>query len=99
MRLELSPFVERDLDAIASYIAQHNPRRAVTFLREIRANFRVIARRPALYRLRPEIGQDARMALVGHHAILFRVIADKGVRIERVIYGGRDLPPLFSDSL
>lgn len=30
MRLELSRFIERDLDDIASFIAQDNPRRAVT---------------------------------------------------------------------
>jgi toxin ParE1/3/4 len=95
MRVELSRFVEEDLDAIASYIAQDNPRRAVTFLREIKAKIRAIGRRPALYRLRPEIGEGARMALVGRHAILFRVVADKIVRIERIVYGGRNLPALF----
>ena len=34
MRLEFSRFVERDLDEIAGYIAQDNPPRAVTFIRE-----------------------------------------------------------------
>ena len=34
------------------------------------------------------------MATVGNYAILFRV-AGELVRIERVIYGGRDLPGVF----
>jgi len=33
MRLELSVYVEGDLDNIADYIAQDNPGRAVTFIR------------------------------------------------------------------
>ena len=65
MRLEFSPFVEDDLDTIASYIALDNPRRAVTFLREIRAELHVVARTPLIYRLRPEIGEEARLAIVG----------------------------------
>jgi plasmid stabilization system protein ParE len=74
MRLELSSFIEGDLDDIAELIAVDNPRRAV--------------------KLRPDIGEQARMARVGHHAILFRVVGDV-VRIERVAYGGRDLPAIF----
>ncbi len=45
-------------------------------------------------RLRPEIGKGARMAIVGRYVILFRTMA-KVVRIERVVYGGRDLLALF----
>ena len=95
MRLEFSPYVEDDLDAIAGYIARDNPRRAVTFLQEIRAELRVIARNPLLYRLRPEIGDEARAAVVGQYVILFRV--EKIVRVERIVYGGRDLPELLKE--
>ena len=73
MRLELSRFIEGDLDDIASYVAQDNPRRAITFIEDIRAKFRDIQRNPMLYRLRPDIGAEARMTTVGNHAILFRV--------------------------
>ena len=65
MRLELSRFIEPDLDEIAAYIAKDNPRRALTFIREIRGKFRDIERDPMIYRLRPEIGERARMAWVG----------------------------------
>ena len=34
------------------------------------------------------------MTTVGSYAILFRV-TDDAVRIERVVYGGRDLPEIF----
>ena len=97
MRLELSAFVETDLDEIAAFIADDNPGRAVTFIQDIRAKFRVIQRTPLLYQLRPDIGEEARMATVGHYAILFRVM-ETVVRIERVVYGGRDLPNVFDAS-
>jgi toxin ParE1/3/4 len=97
MRLEFSRWVEGDLEAIADYIAQDNPRRAVSFIRQIRAKLRAIGKQPLLYQLRPEIGEGARLAVVGGYVILFRVIEERTVRIERVVYGGRDLPELFLD--
>ena len=42
MRVELSGFVERDLEEIADWIAEDNPLRAVTFIQEIREAFRRI---------------------------------------------------------
>ena len=40
MRLEISRFIEGDLDDIASYIAQDNPYRAVTFIQDILSRHR-----------------------------------------------------------
>ena len=97
MKLEISSFIEGDLDDIASYIAQDNPRRAVTFIQDIRAKFLEVQRNPLLYQLRPDIGEEARMATFGNYAILFRVTGE-AMRIERVTYGGRDLPAMFDPS-
>jgi toxin ParE1/3/4 len=94
MRIELSSFVASDLDTIADYIAQDNPTRALSFLREIRAQIVAIGQNPLLYRLRPEIGEEVRLAVAGRYVILFRKMGD-AVRIERVVYGGRDLLTLM----
>ena len=94
MRLEFSLWVEGDLDTIADFIAQDNPQRAVTFIREIRQKIDKVGQQPLVYQLRPEIGEGARMAVVGRYVILFRILGD-AVRIERVVYGGRDLPPML----
>ena len=94
MRVEFSTFVEGDLVAIVDYIAEDNPIRVVEFLREIRDEIRRIGRNPLIYRLRPEIGEEARLAIVGRYVILFR-IRGKVVRVERVVFGGRDLPRLL----
>ena len=70
MRLELSHFIESDLDDIADHIAQDNPLRAVTFIKDIRTKFST----SPITQLRPDIGYGARMAIAGSYAILFRVI-------------------------
>lgn len=77
MRLELSRCVDGDLDDIASFIAQDNPRRAVAFIQDLRAKFRDIERSPLIYQLRPDIGDGARMATVGNYAILFRTAGSR----------------------
>jgi toxin ParE1/3/4 len=46
MLVELSSFIESDLEAIADYIAQDNPMRAVSFIREIREELRLVGQNP-----------------------------------------------------
>jgi toxin ParE1/3/4 len=94
MRLEFSRYVESDLEAVADFIAEDSPRRAVEFVRQIWGKILRIGEQPQLYQLQPEIGEGARLAVVGRYLILFRIVGDV-VRIERVVYGGRDLPGLF----
>ncbi len=94
MRLRLSRFVPGDLEEIAEYIAQDSPRHAALMLRALHTKMKEIAKQPELYRLRPEIGAEARLATVGNYVILFR-IRENTVRIERVVHGGRDLLPVL----
>jgi toxin ParE1/3/4 len=54
----------------------------------------VVARQPLTCQLRPEIGEGARIAVVDRYLLLFRVV-NETVRIERVVYGGRELSALF----
>jgi toxin ParE1/3/4 len=96
MRLEFSRFVESDLEAIGDYIAQDTPKRAITFIREMRERIRAVGENPLIYRVRAEIGEGARMAVVGRYVILFRVVGEI-VRVERVVYGGRDLLALLEE--
>jgi toxin ParE1/3/4 len=98
MKVTFSGYVEHDLDGIADWIARDNLERSASFLRELRNAFRRIGRDPLLYRRRPEIGRDTRIAVVHPYVILFRVrkqIAGEFVQIERVVYGGRDLQRLL----
>lgn len=94
MKIEFSPAVEDDLKAVADYIARDNSRRALTFVLEIYDEIKAVGRHPLHYRLRPELGEDARLARVGRYVILFAVSEDM-VRIERIVHGARDLSSLL----
>jgi toxin ParE1/3/4 len=94
VRIEVSSFVESDLDAIADSIAQDDPRRALSFIQEIRAQILELGHRPLYFRLRTKLEEEARIAWVGRYGILFR-IHDDVVRVERVIYGTHDLLALL----
>ncbi len=96
MRVEFSLLALSDLESIAEYIAADNPRRAVSFVRELRAQCGVLGKNPLLYRLRPEIGPDARLVAVGRYVILYR-LAGELVRIERVVHGARDLRQMLGN--
>lgn len=72
-------------------------RGAVSFIREIGEEILAAGRHPLLYRLRPEIDPDVRMAIVGRYVILFRIAGDV-VRMERVVYGGRKLLTMFQQA-
>jgi hypothetical protein len=58
----------------------------VSFLREIGTQILAVGQNPLLYQLRLEIGEGARMAIVGRYVILFHTMGEV-VRIERVVYG------------
>jgi toxin ParE1/3/4 len=94
MRVEFSAFVEGDLMVIADYIAADNPVRAISFVKEIRAQCRKLGEEPLLYRLRPEIAPDARLVAHQRYVILFRIMGAV-VRVERIVHGARDLAAAF----
>ncbi len=85
---------ESDLEAIGDYIAEDNPLRAVSFIKEVRARCRKIADNPKLHPLRDEVVAGLRMATHGDYLIFYRE-TDSGVRIERILHGARDYTSLF----
>jgi toxin ParE1/3/4 len=96
MRVLFSALVEGDLEAIGDYIAADNPERAVSFVRQLKAQCLKVGQNPLRYRLRPEIGADVRLVSMGRYVILFRILGEV-VRVERVVHGARDLPALLDD--
>lgn len=91
-----TPQSKSDLNDIGCYIAKDNPRRAVSFIRELRAQCRKIAQAPKVYRPRPELGQGMRSCAHGHYVILF--IEDEGiVLIVRVLHGAMDIEAQFAE--
>jgi toxin ParE1/3/4 len=91
--VEFSVRAEADLEGVADYIAFDNPRRAVSFVRQVRARCARIAEQPRANRLREEFGPGVRVAVHGSYLILYA--ERRGVlMIERVVHGARDLDRL-----
>jgi len=91
--LVISPAARRDLRGIALYIAEENPRRAESFVGELRAKMDEIALRPLSFPAHDELSKGLRSAVHGRYRILFRDLADH-VRITRVLHGARDFDGL-----
>jgi len=89
-----SPLAASDLEEIGDYIAQENPRRAITFVREIRERCQKIVFFPEAAQLHPEYGEGVRMIPHGRYLIFYTVQLGQ-VRIERILSGFRNLPDIF----
>jgi toxin ParE1/3/4 len=97
MRVTVSPLAERDLEAIADYIAEDNPLRALTFIEEMRAQCEKIARAPQAYRARPELAAGLRSCAHGNYVIFF-IGTRTHLTVVRVLHGSMDIPAHFPDS-
>jgi hypothetical protein len=81
--LSCCPFIESDLERIIKRrVIEPADLKAITDPNTFAASVAV------------ETPEDARLAVVGRYVILFHIVGEM-VRIERVIFGGRDLPTLF----
>ena len=63
--VEFSGASEADLEAIADYIGQDNPKRALSFIRELVARCKRIAIQPRAFPPRDEFGSGIRAAVHG----------------------------------
>lgn len=94
MRLAITPLAEQDLESIADYIAQDNPARAVTFVRDLQGQCQRLVVNPSGYRLRPELGDGIRSCAYGRYVIFFVTTPDEVIVI-RILHGARDLLTVF----
>jgi len=78
-----------DLDAIAAYIAQDNPARALSFIGEIETACTVWAETPLAGRDRSEIAEGLRSFPFGNYVVFYRPRPD-GLTVVHVVHGRRD---------
>ena len=97
MTVVFSPVAETDLEEVGDYIALANPRRAVTFVREIRDRCNAIAGAPEAAPLREDIAPGIRMQVHGKYLVFYRIQTD-AIRIERILHGAQDIEALFGDN-
>ena len=94
MRAYFTPQAEIDLEEIGDYITLDNPRRAVSFIREMRQHCEEIAGGPHRYVARPDLGDAIRICAHGSYLIIFEPF-DAGALILRVLHGARNVPGIF----
>jgi len=93
VKVILSERTEYDLLDIGDYIGLDNPRRALSFMDELKRKALGLGDNPWLYQLRPDVGPNVRAAVHGQYVILFEVV-DETVMVERIVHGARDLSSL-----
>jgi toxin ParE1/3/4 len=95
MNLVFSPQAGRDLEAIGNTIARDNPRRAASFVRELKVQCRKLAQSPQAYRRRPELGKTMRSCAYGNYLVFFAEGAEV-VHIVRILHGAMDIEAQFA---
>ena len=90
MRFRFSRRAEADIEQIGDYTASDAPRRAVSYVRELRAQCRRLAEFPEAHALREEFGRGVRVAVHGRYLIFYVVHKDL-LEVRRVIHGARNI--------
>jgi plasmid stabilization system protein ParE len=90
MRLDFSAEAEGDLRSIGAYIAADNPRRAVSFLRELRTVCERTARTPRGSPLLTDLeARGIRRRPFGNYVIFYRA-GENAVVIVRILHAARN---------
>ncbi len=90
MKVILVPAAQADLEEIADYIAQDNPRRALSYIRELRIAAETIGEFPESYPLLPRYEHyGLRRRAYGNYLIFYEII--KGtVFVTHILHGAQD---------
>lgn len=75
---------------VAIFIAQDNPKRALTFVGELEGKCDALGRAPGIGTSLPELGEGIRILPHGRCLVFYRE-ANQGLRIERILHGSRDI--------
>lgn len=90
MIVEFSDDAESDLEQIADDIAKDNPRRALSFVQELRGKCEALASNPLAFSLVPRYeSYGIRRRVYGNYLIFYHV-RDEQVVIVHVLHGASD---------
>ncbi|MFC6307212.1 type II toxin-antitoxin system RelE/ParE family toxin [Paraburkholderia dipogonis] len=98
MIVRILPAVEAELEAIGDYIARDNPRRAVSFVRELRDKCLSLADMALAFPLVPRYeDRGVRHRVHGNYQIFYRVVGLPAERIDiiHVLHGARDFAAIL----
>ena len=86
MRLIFAPLALADLEEIGEFIVLDNPPRALSFVRELRAQCRKILDNALAFPAREDVAPGLRVLPYGQYVIFYRPMGS-AVRIERILHG------------
>jgi toxin ParE1/3/4 len=95
-RVIFTRLAQADLEAIGDYIALDNPRRALSFIEELRDHCKKIASSPLAYRPRQELAEGLRSCAHGRYVIFFQA-RDDVLLIVRILHGAQDIQAQFRE--
>lgn len=91
MKLRFAAAAEADLEAIGDWIARDNPRRAISFVLELRESCAPLVVMPEAYPVvRRFSKQNIRRKVHGNY-LIFYVMDAEAVTVIRVLHGARDI--------
>lgn len=96
MNVQITTEAEDDLERIGDYIAQDNPRRALSFIAELRDKCIGLAEMYEAFPLVPRYGLRRRVH--GNYVIFYKVETDRIVVIH-VLNGAMDYSAILQDSI
>ncbi len=90
MKVIITPAAEADLETIADYIARDNPRRALSFVRELREASLALAEFPEAYPLLPRYElYGVRRKVYGNYLVFYEIVAST-IFIIHILNGAQD---------
>ena len=96
-QLNFTAFARDDLLAISSFIALDNPKRAHSFVAELRKQCHLLTEFPNMGTAKPEYADGIRMLAYQRYLIFFSVQEDnKTVLIERVLHSARNISEVLA---
>ena len=96
MKVVLTATARKQLEAIGDYIALDNPRRARSFVQELRTCAKEIGAAPELFPLVPRYERfGIRRRTFGRYLIFYRIDGGE-IAILHILHGARDIEQILS---
>ena len=90
MTYRLTPAARADIEAIAAYVAEHDPQAAVRLIERLMRRWRLLSTAPMAGAARPDIAEGIRLIVTGPYLSFYR-IEQTGIVIVRILHGRRDV--------
>jgi plasmid stabilization system protein ParE len=95
MKVDITAAAEADLEAIGDWIAEHNPARAWSFIRELRGECEALANAPEGYVLVPRYEHTGVRRKPYGSYLIFYCVMDDSIAVLHILHGARDYEPIL----